>query len=128
MRNLIPRTLFEKIALLLIIVGISLPLFNNSVFPDKVKRCGKVIDKMVIPKHKSSTDLVFLVQFENEFVDVEVNRATYMRFHSGDNVCFMLPPKETSSVVTKLMMVYVMAAWFGLCVYIIWSLSEKNNY
>ena len=128
MRNLIPRTLFEKIALLLIIVGISLPLFNNSVFPDKVKRCGKVIDKMVIPKHKSSTDLVFLVQFDNKYESVDVDRVTYMRFHSGDNVCFMLPPKETSSAATKLMMLYVMAAWFGLCVYIIWSLSEKNNY
>lgn len=126
MRNLIPKTLFEKIALLLIIMGISLPLFNNSVFPDKVKRCGKVIDKMVIPKHKSSTDLVFLVQFDNKYESVDVDRVTYMRFHSGDNVCFMMAPEV--SIIAGLKILYVMAAWFCLCVYIIWSLSEKNNY
>ena len=118
MRKFIPKTLIGKISLLLILVGISLPLFNDSIFPDQVKRCGKVIDKMVIPKHKSSADLVFLVQFENEFVDIEVNRATYMRFHTGDNVCFMLPPKESSSV-TGLMILYMMLSWIGCGIYII---------
>lgn len=124
MRKLIPKTLFEKIVVLLILVGISLPFFNDSVFPDKVKRCGKVIDKMVIPKHKSSTDLVFLVQFENEFVDVDVTRVTYMRFHNGDDVCFMLPPKESSSAATKLMMVYVLFSWICFAIYIIQALVD----
>ena len=122
MRKFIPETLLGKISLLLIILGISLPFFNNSIFPDDVKRCGKVIDKMVVPKYKSSAELVFLVNFENESVDVEVSRLTYMKYHVGDNVCFMMMP-ETSSIA-NLMRVYVVLAWIGFLSCVVYYLSE----
>lgn len=124
-KKLIPKTLFAKISVVLIILGISLPFFNDSVFPHYVKRCGVITQKMAISRGSSGVDLVFGMQFPSQFKAVDVTKTTYMQYHVGDNVCFTM--KQDVSFKVKLMRLYGVMALIGFFVYVVFSLVNDDD-
>lgn len=122
LRKFIPKTIQAKILIVFVLFGISLPMFDDSVFPDGVRRCGTITEKMVVPKGRSEADLVFGVQFPNEFKAIDVNKTTFMKFNVGDDACFILPPKV--SVFEGIMLLYVMFAWIVVFLFITYYLAQ----
>jgi hypothetical protein len=110
--------------LLTLIFGVFL-LFRDGLNPPEYKDCGVVEKKMTVAHGRSRSDLILLVNFRKTGEKaIEVDATTYMKYETGDRVCFMLQD-ESKQEMYKLIFLYKLFSVFTLFVWVAyWALMR----
>ena len=120
--NVKKSTVIAFLGIFLIFTGIALSI-SEGIYPETYKDCGKVKNKIVVPGGYKRSGKTFLgVQFQKTgFKAVQVDETTYLKYESGDSVCFNLQKDQT--VKDKAWILFKLGSWlilfFGGGVYLL---------